>query len=222
MKVIDPTRKRYSASRGFSLLEVMIVIGVSSLVMLGVYECLSSGTERYEVESLYADMDIHGNFVLTDIVDDMRSGGLNTIDLTPTVKGNTRITFQKNEGYDTAAGAITWSQPISYEWRLDPRESDNGIDDDNDGRIDEGRVVRITQNAAGVQEETVLIEKVAHYLEGEKANGIDDNGNGLVDEQGLSFDLQGSVLYIRLTLEGVDSKARVWSFTVESSAQFRN
>jgi hypothetical protein len=42
---------------------------------------------------------------------------------------------------------------------------------------------------------------VTQLLRGEIVNGVDDNNNGLKDEKGLSFDLHGDKVVIRLSIE---------------------
>lgn len=53
-------------------------------------------------------------------------------------------------------------------------------------------------------------------------DGVDNNGNGLIDEEGLSFELDGSTLIIRLALEKVDHKGRTHTVSNETSVTFRN
>jgi hypothetical protein len=71
-------------------------------------------------------------------------------------------------------------------------------------------------------QEVVLCGSVRPRAPGEIANGIDDNGNGLVDEAGLSFELSGRTLTIRLTLERPDRVAGTLSRTVTTSVRLRN
>ena len=50
-------------------------------------------------------------------------------------------------------------------WRTDPRETDNGLDDDRDGFIDEGSVELTRDVGAGTQRVVTLVKDVREYLE---------------------------------------------------------
>ena len=67
--------------------------------------------------------------------------------------GGTILQFIKQKGYD-GTGPIPGST-ISYEIRLDAKETLNGKDEDKDGLIDEGRLVRVDKT---LNKETVLME----------------------------------------------------------------
>ena len=99
---------------------------------------------------------------------------------------------------------------------------DNGIDDDGDGRIDEGRIIAI-ENPGGVAESRrVIVRGVRRFLEGETKNGLDDNGNGLIDESGMSFERVDDVLVLRLTLEIEGSEHRMITKSFTTSIRLRN
>ncbi|MEM7518448.1 MAG: hypothetical protein AAF368_16185, partial [Planctomycetota bacterium] len=63
---------------------------------------------------------------------------------------------------------------------------------------------------------------VRPYLDGEFANDEDDNGNGLADEFGLSFELDGDAVNIRLTLEKTNSDGEDIAIYVETTVTCRN
>lgn len=97
-------------------------------------------------------------------------------------------------------GAVAWGPEVAFVRELEPGELDDGIDNDGDGSVDEGVVVRIDE-PGDRERRTVLARGVAELLQGEELNGIDDNGNGLIDEPGLCFHILGDALVVRLSLE---------------------
>mgnify|MGYP000916787162 FL=1 len=62
----------------------------------------------------------------------------------------------------------------------------------------------------------------AKFLEGEISNGIDDNGNGLIDERGLSFEVQGKMVVIRITIEKPGPEGTLSTKTLETRVTCRN
>jgi hypothetical protein len=96
------------------------------------------------------------------------------------------------------------------------------VDNDGDGRIDEGQVVWIENPGIPGERRMVWARNVADLLEGELDNDADDNGNGLVDERGLSFEAVGDVLTIRLTCERLDEGRRPLRKTVTTAVRLRN
>ncbi len=72
------------------------------------------------------------------------------------------------------------------------------------------------------ERQVVWCNVVRPFLEGELDNGLDDNGNGLVDEQGISFEIEGERVTIRLSLERRDSEGRPMLQTIETVVTCRN
>jgi hypothetical protein len=59
-------------------------------------------------------------------------------------------------------------------------------------------------------------------LVGEELNGADDNGNGLVDEKGLSFEVKGNRVTIRLGLGQTLSDGQTTTRNLEATVTIRN
>ena len=101
-------------------------------------------------------------------------------------------------------------------------EIDDGLDNNGNGLVDEGRVV-LTENLGGADErDRILARRVRELLEGELDNGVDDNGNGLVDEKGFSFERMGESLVIRMTMERIDVGQRTIERSAQTSVRLRN
>ena len=114
------------------------------------------------------------------------------------------------------AGAVVYGDVTTIQWEPDTRDAQNGIDDDKDGLVDEGRVT--WRSGTGPSSKSaVLVNNVANRLEGEiGGNNLDDNGNGLVDERGLSFVLEGGRLTVRVTVEKKERDGSVRKETTTS------
>jgi hypothetical protein len=119
-----------------------------------------------------------------------------------------------------------WGPRILYRVEPAPMELNNGVDDNSNGLIDEGVLVRIEDFGGPDERRVVLARGVSELLEGEDANGLDDNGNGLDDEGGLAITIRTSgtrdALTLRLTLQGVDASGAILERTLETTVALRN
>jgi hypothetical protein len=148
-----------------------------------------------------------------------RAGSLESLPASPLWQDG--IDFDRVRSMRAADGRITWSSN-RVEFRHEPEEADDGLDNDGDGLVDEGLLV-LVQDAGGPEEhETVLAHGVREYLEGELPNGLDDNGNGLIDERGATFERVGGDLCLHLTLEARDREGRLVTRTLVTTAWSRN
>lgn len=135
--------------------------------------------------------------------------------------GTSTLTYQHPTGVD-AVGNVTFDVPSRLELQLAPGEIDNGIDDDNNGLVDDRRLV-LTRNYGTLNAQSVVLcSGIPRYLEGEVANGLDDNGNGLVDEPGFNVIRVGDLMTIRLTVQVPLGGGQIDSTTVQTSITLRN
>jgi hypothetical protein len=134
--------------------------------------------------------------------------------------GSSTLDFQCNEGY--GAGGVVWSAPVRLSFDYDGADPDDGADNDSDGLVDEGAIVRRVNPGSADETSVVLVNWVRELLEGELPNGLDDNGNGLIDESGLSFEIDGDTITIRLTLERFDAEGTLITRTVETAVTLKN
>jgi prepilin-type N-terminal cleavage/methylation domain-containing protein len=198
---MDTLRSR----QGFTLIEIMIVACIFGLITASVYGLMTSTTEVYDVGVVISSLEGRSRATMDLITDELQGAvAASLIPAAPSAPfGASTISFQKNVGYD--GFNITWGDPTT-------------IGFDGAGAVNK---IYLSRPLAGVGW-TNIARDVRDYLEGEDANGIDDNGNGLIDEEGLSFELNGSTLTIRLSLEIVDHNGRTHTATEETSVSFRN
>lgn len=130
------------------------------------------------------------------------------------------VDYQRAVG--RAGNAIAWGSPERIEFQYAPGEVDDGVDNDGNGLIDEGRVVWLENPGLANERSLVLCNWVREYLEGETPDGLDENGNQLRDEEGLAFEFEGNQVTVRLTLERPDREGFLITHTVERTIAFRN
>ena len=216
---IHATVKRSRA--GMTLVETVIA-GAMTAVILGAVGMAALSGQRTTAQNLaLTDLETETRRAVDRIAEELisaRSSALSPIPAPPF--GSATLTFQKDVGYSGGAAVFGPNQRVRFQ--LEPRELDNGQDDDGDGLVDEGMIQFTRDLGAGTQRVVVWMHGVREYLAGELPNGADDNGNGLIDERGLSFSLVGRTLTIRLTAERVGSEGRVLTQTVETAVRIRN
>lgn len=202
---------RRRGRRGFTLLEVVLSLGLLVLVMGGVMQVTLTSQGAVRESMAQVRLLQRSRRAVDTMVAEVSSAGRGTI--TPALLaplGGSTIDFQKSEGY--AGGAVQWSPVVRYAFEYAPGEVDNGLDDNGNGLVDEGALVR-TEDPGGGNSRAILLQGIAELLDGEIPNGVDDNGNGLVDESGFALEVNGNELIIRVTVEqpalGNDTPDRV-------------
>ena len=145
---ISARRREIDRRSGFTLFEVAVAVVVGMIVALGAWMLLdrSASAVRSGMESVYLDSTLQR--VLLRVAHELRDSGTDgTVDHAishPRVSTTTlgSVTFETRVGF--AGTTADWSTPITYQLVDSGSEAvGNGVDDDGDGVVDEGRLVRI-------------------------------------------------------------------------------
>jgi len=128
----------FDKQKGFTILEMVFAIGLlavaatlSIFAMIGSYQISSRTLVRTELQEEVR--------ALADrIVRDLRFSSVscdawNFPDLEPV----TSFSFSQCTGFDPTTAFRTWGDVITYQLSLAPGETENGIDDNGDGLVDE-------------------------------------------------------------------------------------
>ncbi len=179
MNCAGRTRRR----SGFSLLELLIALGVAGLIFANVGLVMRSGSESREREATRGDLDVQIDRTLDRIALALMSASVDSLDPTaPSPSFQSALEYVQNLGVQN--GQVVLGDAERIELVV------------NDGRV------QWRQRPGELDERMVVWTRwVAEYLDGEVPNGVDDNGNGLIDETGLAFVVSGSQVEIFLCLE---------------------
>jgi prepilin-type N-terminal cleavage/methylation domain-containing protein len=213
--------KSLTRQHGFTLVEVVVATTLLSVIGGGIFALWNTGVDNYGLGVTGAEVERRSNLVLQQIAEELSTAGRDVLypqPLPPESSG--KLTLQSNQGWSD--GDVAWSTPTVIEFRYAADDPNDGKDNNGNGLIDEGIIVRRENAGTADEREIVLTRWVREYLEGEEPNGKDDNGNGLIDEPGLCFDVIGEVWTIRLTLERPDPRGRLVTHTVQTSIKTRN
>lgn len=208
---------------GFTLTEMSI--GLAMLVVLtnAAFVVGDSVTKTIRMEMTTGLLDAASNRAMTRIVERLRQTSMGTVaPLLATAPFSTPvISIERVTGYANQAPLLANREVIRFVYTA--QDPDDGIDNDGDGVIDEGRVILIQDAGLATQKIIVLAENVREALAGEiLGNGVDDNGNGLIDERGFCINHGDGQITVRLSLEGVTHDGVVITRTLERSIRVVN
>ena len=187
-------RLRKAGEKGFTLVEVSIAVLIFGVLAVTTIALVKTTGDSYADGSLHSYLNTQSRLFLEQVSRELGSAGINT--LSPAFPANsTSLTFQMASGY--ANGQVVYAAPITYAFQYAIGEVDNGIDDNRDGRIDEGQVVR-TENGQSV---TLSLD---------------------LAENGITFTRNSNTVSIVITLERLDDKGNLVTYTRALTVQVRN
>jgi type II secretory pathway pseudopilin PulG len=127
-------RRRRSQQHGWTLIELIVTLGVFAAAMGSLVEVLRGSTALTSVLTKQGDVQERARRVVDSLKREMRWADTSTMVVT-TLNGSTRLSFRTPIGYD--AGAVVWSPAITYQ--INP----SNVDSNHDGVLNEGCLVRI-------------------------------------------------------------------------------
>ena len=209
-----------SRRRGYSLLEAVIAVTLLGIFFGGVGLLSARTSDAYQEGSAAAELDARVGRALSEIARELEDSGRGELVPEPLAPlGAEALDFR---AVADLVGGVTWSPTRRIAWEREPGENDDGVDEDGDGLVDEGRVVWIENPGQPDERRRVLIGGVPELDFGETANNLDDDGDGLIDERGLAFVVEGDVLGVRLTAQDGRDGGRVLVRSAATSVHLRN
>lgn len=208
---------------GATLLELVIAITLLVIVLGVPGMLLSTSSRAYSTGAASGEIDLLARRTIDAVRRRLDASGVVAI---PQAAGGpgigwSMVDFQRVSGF--AGGIPTWGAPERFVLMPESGDPDDGVDNNNNGVVDEKRVIWFENFGLPGQQSRVLCSGVRDALEGEvSANGVDDNANGLIDEEGLVFTFDGERVTIQLTLEVRDSFGVVLRHTVGRVIALRN
>jgi len=199
--------------RGSTLIEMVFAASILAVIIGVPLRVGKSTNQAFGTGMAVAELDTRARNALNRIGERLASSSLDMITDTEAPFSSTRLEFG---GLDFVGGAVVPGPMEVIEFRYDPGELDDGLDNDGDGLIDEGRVVWVVNGVV-----VLLTDSVRETAEGEIAGNVaDDNGNGLIDERGLAFSIDGERVTVHLTLERFDSQGHLVTNSVSRTITF--
>lgn len=221
MKLACARGPRRASARGHTLLEVAIGLGAFTVLLLGTMTATLSAKGALEETVRSSAVASRAQRAIDRVADELSLAGTATLNPTPSAPfAASSFAFAEPSGL--VDDDVQWSDATRVELRSDPRDADNGIDDDGDGFVDERSLVLVFHAGMGSEAETVIASDVGELFEGEIANGKDDNGNGLIDEAGFNAVLVTGRLVLRLSLLARDAGGATRAESAETSVRLRN
>jgi prepilin-type N-terminal cleavage/methylation domain-containing protein len=195
--------RRITRKGGFTMVEISIALVLLGLVLANVFMVLYGTTRSYGQKNAVFETEAQVRRTLDRTALALIGANRSTVyTVLPAPFSTSEIHFETNLGVQ--GGALAWSQPQTIALELGDR---NKI---------------VWSETSSENRRVVWSEWARNYLAGEILNGVDDNGNGLIDEKGLSFDLDGNSIVIRVSLEKEDRDGKPITRTMEARVTCRN
>ncbi|MCA9319374.1 MAG: hypothetical protein KDB53_01500, partial [Planctomycetes bacterium] len=140
--------KTMNPQSGLTLLEVMIVLLGMTAVLKGVHSVVMSTAGVSRTTQEFSILNRKANGLIEKIVEHLYQADSSEVTVGP---NGDRITFRCVASI--AGGVVILDDPSIIELVADPRDPNDGLDNDGDGMIDEGQVVLRTR--AGMVDEQV-------------------------------------------------------------------
>lgn len=216
----DLRRKRSAPSAGFTLIEMLVVTAVLSLVIGSVAMVGLANGRAYRTGASAAQLEAQIAVAMDRVSRELSTAVLSSLapDPAPGI-GSEQIEYVQATGIQL--GQVQWSPLRRLAFEHEPSELDDGLDNDGNGLIDEGRLVLIEDVGGAGERRRVLVRHVRELQATEEENGVDDDGNGLIDERGFFVERDGETLVVRLTLE-LESEGVRMTRTARTSTRLRN
>jgi prepilin-type N-terminal cleavage/methylation domain-containing protein len=207
--------------RGFTLVELMISVVILGMIMSSVALVGISNRRAFDQGAGGANLEVTLRRAVDHVVQELMRAAAISLGPNPLAPaGADDMTYYKIVG--VAAGEPVESTLFRLRWEYEEGEIDDGVDNNGNGLVDEGRIL-YTRDFTEANERTVVIcHNVAEYFPGETPNLADDNGNGLQDERGFCLERVGDAIVIRLALTSIVADSGLQTRTIETSVKLRN
>ena len=211
---MKPSHEPKTCERGFTLIEMTIVLAVAFPILAGLAMTTTSVNQSLEANRRSADVNSYSRRALLRIANLIRPAQMSTIRVLSVPRDVTELRATKvgewivpsdlverpGLEFRSASGLLSMNASLTTSERRivfvrDPGELKNDVDDDGDGLVDEGRVM-LLQNGV-----TLDILK-----------NVED----------LSFELDGRLLTVRLGVARRATNGRIYRFSTESHFYLRN
>jgi prepilin-type N-terminal cleavage/methylation domain-containing protein len=212
--------------RGFTLLELTIAVVLLSLVFSGAFLLHSSTAGAFRSATDEVELTERVSRCAASLSRTLRGAARATLwspggsapgDVTNSVY------FTRAIGYDPVLEEIIWDLEERFALVPEPGEPADGVDNDDDGLVDELRLVW-TRDEGGPEEVNVVVcAGVLPSGAGEIAgNMLDDDGDGVVDEPGFAVIWGERSVDLQLTVAGRTSTGDLAVRSVTQTVTFRN
>lgn len=213
-----PTPSR--ARAGFTLIEILIAVAIVSVALVAVNALSATGVGLFRTTTVQTNLDTRALRVIDRLSTVLAKADAGSLVPPAPEDGTEDLLFQEVIG--VVDGEREWGPVQEALFEYEQGEADDGVDNNDNGLVDEGVVVLLRNVGEADEQRVILCHGVSELLEGESSNGVDDNGNDLVDEPGFSIQWVGGVLCLRLSVEEIDSSGDLVVRTLQTSVRMRN
>lgn len=190
---------------GFTAIEIVVAVALSGLILGNVLLVLSDTRERLAIQDVAKDVDAEARRSLDRIA--------------VQIMGAVRQQLYTQASAPLSADSINYTTVIGVQDGAPVISPPQRIA----MTVESTSAVSWYQNPGSEQEKHVVWTRdLRSFCQGELPNGVDDNANGLVDEKGLSFEVDGPMVRITLTIERLGPDGKPVTKALETRVTCRN
>ena len=156
---------------GFTLVELLVAAALLILVFGSVALVGGTSQRAYRTGTVVSHLESQVAITMERIVSDLRTAGVDTLAPDP-IQGVGGRDVQYVQATGMQGGVVQWSPLRQLAFEYEPDELDDGIDNNGNELIDEGRVVLIEDLGGPQEHRRVLTRWVPELAEGELENGV--------------------------------------------------
>ena len=182
---------------GFTLLEIVIVMLIFSIISTAALTLLISSQNVFGSGTTIANLENQARRIVEQLANEIQQSSVSRLSPAPPALPEylDSMTYQINIGY--VNGVIQWSTPITLAFQYAAGETDDGIDNNGNGMIDEGFLTR-TQDG------------VTQYI------------TYWVKDDGFHLSIDRNKLRIHLELENTNNRGTIMETSVETIVELKN
>lgn len=215
------TRRGQDARAGMTVLELLLAMTLLAAVLGVPAMLLRSGSSAYAVENASAETAELARSGIDRIATRLETSIATSFGATAITSNS--VTYQRSLGFLIGSLGPLPGPTETIQFEYTATDPDDGIDNDGDGLIDEGRAVWLENPGAANERRVSLVEGVVETFPGEiPGNGVDDNANGMVDESGLWFEVQPGRITVFLAISRPGPGGSIVTRQLQRDIAFRN
>jgi prepilin-type N-terminal cleavage/methylation domain-containing protein len=113
LETIDKTKKYRMSLKGFSLVEIIVVLFIFLLILGAIFGLMSVGRKSWYIGNTQVQVQQEARRAVEKMAKELRQSATSKVDISADDLWHNTVTFQVAQGLD-GAGAIQWSDSIQY------------------------------------------------------------------------------------------------------------
>src|SRR5262245_47463761 len=133
--------RRHGSRQGFTVMEILLGVVLLAVVSTPVALAVGGAVRAYRSESAVARLDGRAQDAIAQITERLQQADQAAVTPAGVAAPASTAVIDFQRALDFVDDAVVWSNPERLALEADPGDPADGLDNDGDGMVDEGRVV---------------------------------------------------------------------------------